>query len=466
MNAEIIGEHYQIQQQLGKQTGRRTLLVRDMRNQELAVIKLLLFGSNFQWQDLKLFQREATVLESLSHPAIPRYLDSFDLDLPKRKGFALVQTYIDAKSLEEQVKAGRRFTEDEVKQLAKSLLEILIYLHNREPPVIHRDIKPSNILLTNRSGNSVGDVYLVDFGSVQNLAAQEGGTITVVGTYGYMPPEQFGGRTVAASDLYSLGATLIYLITGTHPANLPQKDGRIEFEESANISFDFRDWLKRMVQPYQDKRFASASQALQVLEQPVADACCPGVRKPAGSKIKLTKDRDSLTIDFPITNDSWMAALLCGGVAIFITLRAVVLFAFQNGGFLILFGFLFIVISIDVLTIFIMFRDNYLCINKQQITFMTKLLNFKWNHHETMPAKRQDINKLVYIPRQVTRNYNENNSKIIPHNSEILPHLIIFAGKQQYIIDSSKGVDSEPEIEWLAHELSDWLGLPITEERK
>ena len=103
MKGEILGEHYQIQQQLGKQTGRRTLLVRDMRTQELAVIKLLLFGGDFQWHHLKLFQREAEVLKSLSHPAIPRYLDSFDLDLPKRKGFALVQSYIDAKSLEEQV---------------------------------------------------------------------------------------------------------------------------------------------------------------------------------------------------------------------------------------------------------------------------------------------------------------------------------------------------------------------------
>ena len=90
-----------------------------------------------------------------------------------------------------------------------------------------------------RSGNSVGQVYLVDFGSVQTVLAAEGGTRTVVGTYGYMPPEQFGGRTVPASDLYSLGATLIYLVTGTHPADLPQKDFRIQFEHLTKLSPSF-----------------------------------------------------------------------------------------------------------------------------------------------------------------------------------------------------------------------------------
>jgi len=59
-----------------------------------------------------------------------------------------------------------------------------------------------------------------------------------VGTYGYMPQEQFGGRTVPASDLYSLGCTIIYLVTGTHPADLPQKDFRIQFQGVADFGYD------------------------------------------------------------------------------------------------------------------------------------------------------------------------------------------------------------------------------------
>jgi len=258
MVQQVLKKRYQIQKQLGQNGGRRTLLARDLQTQELVAIKLLTFGADFQWDDLKLFEREAQTLQSLSHPAIPGYLDSFKFQTAKTKGFALVQSYIPAKSLAEWVKSGRTFNQIEIKHIAKELLEILMYLHTQNPPVIHRDIKPSNILLANRSGNSVGQVYLVDFGSVQTLAATEGSTITVVGTYGYMPPEQFGGRAVPASDLYSLGATLIYLVTGTHPADLPQEDLQIKFEPKIPLDLAFIDWLKWMTEPDLNRRLTSA----------------------------------------------------------------------------------------------------------------------------------------------------------------------------------------------------------------
>lgn len=265
---EILGNRYKCDRRLGKQAGRQTLLARDLKTQQQVVVKLLSFSSDFNWEDLKLFQREVETLKSLSHPAIPQYLDSFEIDTPSRKGFALVQTYIEAKSLQEYLSDGRTFSESEVKQLATALLDILGYLHQRQPPVIHRDIKPSNILLKNRSGNSVGEVYLVDFGAVQTLATQQGKTVTVVGTYGYMPPEQFGGRAVPASDLYSLGATLIALITKQHPADLPQKDLQIEFEQFTQLSPGFTSWLKWMTHPSLERRPASVQIAKEVLEKP------------------------------------------------------------------------------------------------------------------------------------------------------------------------------------------------------
>jgi len=268
LSKEILADRYQCDRRLGKQAGRQTLLARDLKTQQQVVVKLLSFSSDFNWEDLKLFQREVETLKSLSHPAIPRYLDSFEIDTPNRKGFALVQTYIEAKSLQEYLSDGRTFSESEVKQLATALLDILAYLHQRQPPVIHRDIKPSNILLKNRSGNSVGEVYLVDFGAVQTLATQQGKTVTVVGTYGYMPPEQFGGRAVPASDLYGLGATLIALITKQHPADLPQKDLQIEFEQFSQLSPGFTNWLKWMTHPSLERRPVSVQIAKEVLEKP------------------------------------------------------------------------------------------------------------------------------------------------------------------------------------------------------
>lgn len=268
LSGEILADRYQCDRRLGKQAGRQTLLARDLKTQQQVVVKLLSFSSDFNWEDLKLFEREVETLKSLSHPAIPRYLDSFEIDTPNRKGFALVQTYIEAKSLQEYLCDGRTFSEREVKQLATALLDILAYLHQRQPPVIHRDIKPSNILLKNRSGNSVGEVYLVDFGAVQTLATQQGKTVTVVGTYGYMPPEQFGGRAVPASDLYSLGATLIALITKQHPADLPQQDLQLEFEQFTQLSPAFTNWLKWMTHPSLQRRPASVQIAKEVLEKP------------------------------------------------------------------------------------------------------------------------------------------------------------------------------------------------------
>ncbi len=261
----ILQDRYQIQSQLSKKSGRRTLLALDLHTHQSVIIKLLIFNAEFRWDDLKLFKREIETLKSIEHPAIPRYLDSFDLDLPNCQGFALVQSYIEAPSLAQVYQDGRRFTNTDIRQLAHSLLDILIYLHEYTPPIIHRDIKPTNILITNRTSHQVGDIYLVDFGAVQGNLEQDGGTMTIVGTYGYMPPEQFGGRTNPASDLYSLGATLIYLIAGIHPANLSTKDCKLQFDFITDL--DLKAWLDIMVEPSIERRFVSASIAKTELDR-------------------------------------------------------------------------------------------------------------------------------------------------------------------------------------------------------
>jgi serine/threonine protein kinase len=309
----MIGDRYEIQQQLGKKAGRQTLLAIDRRTHQPVVLKRLTFSPDFGWDDLKLFEREIEALRSLCHPCIPRYLDHFELDLPDSKSFVLVQSYVNGRSLEDYLKAGRRFTEPDLKQLAHALLTILSYLHGQHPPVIHRDIKPSNILLSDRAGNSLGQVYLVDFGSVQTLAARAGGTMTIVGTYGYMPPEQFGGRATAASDLYSLGASLIYLATGKHPADLPQKQLRLQFESLANLNLDLVKWLRRMVEPGLNERFTSANHALQSLLQPPdttydraqlpVSRNQPAVEKPPDSKVVLIKRAGWIDILVPESSE-------------------------------------------------------------------------------------------------------------------------------------------------------------------
>jgi serine/threonine protein kinase len=301
---QVFLNRYQIESLIGRKTGRRTFLATDLEMESPVIIKLLLFDPDFTWDDLKLFEREAATLRSLDHPAIPQYLDFFEVKTEFGKGFALVQNYIEARSLRAWIESGCTFSEAELKEIATQLLEVLEYLHTRQPPVIHRDIKPSNVLLRNRSGNSPGQIYLVDFGSVQTV--QQGGTMTVVGTYGYMPPEQFGGRSLLASDLYSVGATLIYLATGQDPSDLPQKDLQIKFESFATLSHPFVHWIRWLTHPDFSQRPVSATEALQPLcqdfQQGLSDASIQpfavGISRPA-SKIQLQKTPKMLEITVP-----------------------------------------------------------------------------------------------------------------------------------------------------------------------
>ncbi|MDB9341975.1 serine/threonine-protein kinase [Nodularia spumigena CS-586/05] len=267
-SGQILQERYQLQEKLGHTiAGRQTWLAKDLNNanHELVILKLLVFSNDFQWEDLKLFEREAQVLQNLNHERIPRYRDYFLVD--QQPGYALswwclVQDYIPGSTLQDLLAKGKKFTEPELKKIAKEILQILIYLHQLNPAVLHRDIKPTNLI----QGEDK-QIYLVDFGAVQDRMAVTRLTFTVVGTVGYTPMEQFWGRAVPASDLYGLGATLIHLLTGVAPAELPQNNLRIQFADYSNISANFVSWIEKLIEPALEQRFATAQEALELLYQ-------------------------------------------------------------------------------------------------------------------------------------------------------------------------------------------------------
>jgi serine/threonine protein kinase len=294
---QILYERYQLNSQLGNNAGRQTWLATDIGTSpnELVIVKLLAFNPQMQWDEFRLFEREAQVLQQLNHSRIPQYRDYFSIDQEIGAGlcwFGLVQQYIPGASLRQLLNHGKRFTQTEVIKLAKDVLEILIYLHNLNPPVLHRDIKPSNLIL-----GDDGQVYLVDFGAVQNSAAAVGATFTIVGTTGYAPLEQFWGKAVPASDLYALGATLIHLLTGTAPADLPQKDLRIQFCDRTSLSPELTRWIEVLTAPDLEQRFSNASEALEALRTnhyPKIDIS--PISKPVGSRIQLKKTKYELSI--------------------------------------------------------------------------------------------------------------------------------------------------------------------------
>ena len=251
---------YQITRELGhnRAGGRVTYLATEINTKRSVVVKQFQFAqTGANWMEYQAYEQEIQILRSLDNPNIPRYLDSF----PTASGFCMVQEYKNANSLA----ASRQQTPQKTKQIAISVLEILKYLQNRVPPVIHRDLKPENILVDDRL-----NVSLVDFGFARIGGGEVAASSVVKGTLGFMPPEQmFNRQLTVASDLYSLGATLICLLIGinsTEIGSLMDDTGRINFKNRLpQLTPEFLDWLQKMVEPNFKHRYPSADAALNAL---------------------------------------------------------------------------------------------------------------------------------------------------------------------------------------------------------
>ena len=257
-----ISPKYHLLSVLGRGATGVTYLSENKQTKQKVAIKCLSLKNLQNWQQIKLFEREITVLKHINHPVIPKYLDHFEIESKSDHYFCLVQELAPGKSLAELVQAGWRGTEAEIQDIAQQLLKILSYLHKQEPPIIHRDLKPNNIIR-----DADGKIYLVDFGAVQQIYYTTiTGDNTVVGTFGYTAPEQFYGKTFAASDLYSLGATILYLLTHTCPTEFATDGLKIQFQDKVNVSNSFRLWLEKMLEPELEQRFQSANIALAALQ--------------------------------------------------------------------------------------------------------------------------------------------------------------------------------------------------------
>ncbi|MGD1027899.1 serine/threonine-protein kinase [Candidatus Binatus soli] len=157
------------------------------------------------------FAREADTLAQLKHQAIPAITDRFEL----ANRHYLVMEYVEGRNLEEELAArGEPLPEGLVIDIARQLCDVLAYLHGLAPPIIYRDMKPSNVMI-----HPKGRVVLVDFGIARLFKAARKGTM--IGTLGFAPPEQYQGLVDPRSDIYSLGATLHYVLTGRDPEKFP-----------------------------------------------------------------------------------------------------------------------------------------------------------------------------------------------------------------------------------------------------
>ena len=211
------------------------------------------------------FKRESLLLTSLEHPSIPTIYDYF-YD-PNLNRFYLVMKYISGGDLASRLRSstGGKLDERTVVDWGMQVADVLKYLHTRPKPIIYRDLKPANLMI---DGNT-GRVMLIDFGIARWVAKQEKG-VTAVGTMGYAPPELFSGRVEPRSDLYSLGATMFHLLTGSDPQDNPllifdfSKNPRPR-QIAASISSEIERILMRAVEYKPEDRFRSAGEFRDVL---------------------------------------------------------------------------------------------------------------------------------------------------------------------------------------------------------
>lgn len=202
-------------------------------------------------------QDEADLLISLSHPRLPRIVDFFP---PDSDGYTyLVMDYIQGITLDRYFSGyGNKIPAESILQITDQLLEVLGYLHHHEPAVIFRDLKPSNIMLTSQL-----EVRLIDFGIARNYKQNQIQDTVKLGTIGFAAPEQYGsGQSDARSDLYSLGALLLYLSTGGQCSEW--KDGVQKLIRS-DMPKTLIPVIRKLLQEEPEDRYSSASEVRTVL---------------------------------------------------------------------------------------------------------------------------------------------------------------------------------------------------------
>ncbi|MBD1825183.1 pentapeptide repeat-containing protein [Cyanobacteria bacterium FACHB-DQ100] len=275
----LLRDRYRVFHALGQGGFGATFLARDesLPGQPHCVIKQLrptATAPHVMQMARDLFEREAQTLGRIgNHPQVPRLLDYFEAN----QEFYLVQEYISGSTLQQEIKRSGAFSEAGVKQFLSEILPIMQYVHSHQ--VIHRDIKPANLIRRSQDCKLV----LIDFGAVKNqvnsistsLSDQTALTAYAIGTPGFAPPEQMAMRPVYASDLYALGVTCIYLLSGKSPKDLDYDPttGELLWQRQVHVSEHFAGVLKKMLEVSVRHRFQSANEILRALDlEPYLDS--------------------------------------------------------------------------------------------------------------------------------------------------------------------------------------------------
>jgi len=249
---QVLRGRYQIQSLLGQGGFGTVYRAWDLNVQRWCAVKENLDATPAAQQQ---FQREAQMLSRLRHANLPLIHDYF---IEPNGQQYLVMELVEGQSLESIVQQRGALPEAQAVSWVTQILDALDYLHTQNPPIIHRDIKPQNILITPQ-----GNAMLVDFGIAKVYVAGQRTTIGACAvTPGYSPPEQYGQTGVITdprSDIYSLGATLYFLLTGIEPPEAVQRVTGVQITPiNGSVSTNIRQAVMRAMELNPQSRFKSA----------------------------------------------------------------------------------------------------------------------------------------------------------------------------------------------------------------
>lgn len=254
------------------------------------VIKTLALADVENWKGFELFEREIVILQQLNFPNIPNFVDAIQDNVDGKERWHIVQEKVDGILIEHLKREA--INEKVLLSITQNVLDSLIYLQTFSPPILHRDVKPSNLIYNNE------ETFLVDFGSVRYITPNEMGGSTIAGTRGYMAPEQLMGRANTSSDLYGLGMTLVFLLTGKHPESL-KDTSQLKINWKSEVHFyihpTFRNFIDKLIEPISEDRFQSAIEARDALQtQAMQYSLIPNIVKPKDPTIFVAKYRRSI----------------------------------------------------------------------------------------------------------------------------------------------------------------------------
>jgi tRNA A-37 threonylcarbamoyl transferase component Bud32 len=217
---------YTIEMTIATRISSSTYLASD-RDSNRVVLKELVVPVNadevLQDKVIEQFDREASILASLSHKSIVSVKDHF---VENGRSY-LVMDCVSGNNIRHYVRQHGSLKQRRVVLIARQLAEVLCYMHTQEPPIIHRDLTPDNIVYS----DDTDLLKVIDFGAANIY--QSRGTGTLIGKQGYMPPEQFKGKATPASDIYALGSTLLFMLSGADPpgmGRMPDSELQVDLE--------------------------------------------------------------------------------------------------------------------------------------------------------------------------------------------------------------------------------------------